>query len=104
MTFKDIAGKLQEELVGIIRNDAEVNDYELIVYKYVFITELEIPLHEELGIKVCENSFVLHIIPDDLEFGLLEKLVYTFDKFKAKFKANKYNIIKLEFELCDYDV
>ena len=101
MTFKAIANKLQDELAELIRNDAEVNDYGLIVYKYLFITELGIPVHEELGIEVTESSFVLHIIPDDLEFAVLENLVDSFDKFEAMFKANSYNIIKLEFVLRD---
>ena len=99
MTFNAIASKLQDELTEIIRNDGEINEYELIVYKYVFISELKIPVHEELGVEINENSFVLYVIPDDLEFCVLEKLVNAFDKFKAKFKANDYNIIKLEFEL-----
>lgn len=101
MTFDVIASKIQDELAEIISNGDEVNDYGLIVYKYVFISELKIPVHEDLGIKIKENSFVLHIIPDDLEFELLENLVNVFDKFKAKFKANDYNIIKLEFVMRD---
>ena len=101
MTFKNIAIKLQDELAEIIRSGVEVNDYQLIVYKYVFISELKIPVHEELGIKISEDSFMLFIIPDDLEFGLLEKLVSAFDKFEAKFKANNYNVIELEFVLRD---
>lgn len=101
MTFDVIASKIQDELAEIISNGDEVNDYGLIVYKYVFISELKIPVHEDLGIKIKENSFVLHIIPDDLEFELLENLVNAFDKFKAKFKANDYNIIKLEFVMRD---
>lgn len=101
MTFDVIASKIQDELAEIISNGDEVNDYGLIVYKYVFISELKIPVHEDLGIKIKENSFVLHIIPDDLEFELLENLVNAFDKFKVKFKANDYNIIKLEFVMRD---
>lgn len=34
MTFEVIASKLQSELVEIIKDNKEVNDYELIVYKY----------------------------------------------------------------------
>lgn len=102
MTFKAIAAKLQDELAEIIKSGTEINEYELIVYKYVFISELKIPVHEELGIRVTDDAFVLHVIPDDLEFCLLEKLVNAFDRFEARFKANEYNIIKLEFVLCDY--
>ena len=102
MTFEAISTKLQDELTEIIQSDAEVNEYELIVFKYVFISELKIPLLEDFGIEITEDSFVLYIIPEDLEFSLLEKLVNAFDKFKARFKANNYNIIKLEFVLCDY--
>lgn len=102
MTFEAISAKLQDELAEIIKSGADVNDYELIVFKYVFISELKIPLLEDFGIEITEDSFVLYIIPKNLEFGLLEKLVNAFDKFKARFKANNYNIIKLEFVLCDY--
>ena len=101
MTFGAIAGKIQDELVEIIRNGVEVNDYQLIVYKYVFISELKIPVHEELGIELTEDSFIVYVIPDDLKFGILEKFVNAFDRFEAKFKANDYNIIKMEFVLCD---
>lgn len=99
MTFNALSDKIQDELVDIITNDVDVNEYQLIMYKYIFITELKIPVHEELGIEILENSFVLYIIPDDLDFELLERLVNAFDKFKVRFRANGYNIIKLEFEL-----
>ena len=101
MTFKAIASKIQDELAEIIANGDEVNEYGLIVYKYLFITELNIPVHDELGVKITENSFVLYIIPDDLKFSLLKDLVDAFDRFEAIFKANDYDIIKLEFVLCD---
>ncbi|MEE0938554.1 hypothetical protein [Methanobrevibacter sp.] len=32
-TFDVVASKLQDELIDIISNDNQVNDYELIVYK-----------------------------------------------------------------------
>ncbi len=101
ITFGAIALKLQEELADIIKNDKEVNDYELIVYKYVFISELKIPLLEDLGIEIEDNFFVLYIIPDDLEFDLLRKLDDVFDRFKVTFMPNDYNILKLKFTLCD---
>lgn len=101
MTFKAIAGKLQEELAEIIEKGIDVNDYELIVYKYLFITELGIPVHEDLGIEIAEDSFSLYIIPDDLRFDVLKELVGQFDRFDVRFKANPYNIIKLEFVLGD---
>ena len=93
--------KLQEELIDIIKNNKEVNDYELIVYKYVFISELKVPLMEDLGVKINEDSFILYIIPDDLEFSLLRKLDDVFDRFKLSFMPNEYNIIKLRFLLSD---
>ncbi|WP_407415318.1 hypothetical protein [Methanobrevibacter sp.] len=100
-TFEAIALKLQDELVDIIKNNKEVNDYELIVYKYVFISELKIPLLEDFGIEIDDDSFMLYIIPDDLEFGILRKLDDVFDKFKLSFMPNEYNIIKLKFLLSD---
>lgn len=69
------------------------------MYKYVFISELKIPLLEELGIEINENSFILYIIPDDLEFTLLRKLDDVFDKFSLKFLPNEYGLIKLQFLL-----
>ena len=101
ITFEAIALKLQEELADIIKNNKEVNDYELIVYKYVFISELKVPLLEDLGIEIEEDFFVLYIIPDDLEFDLLRKLDDVFDKFKVTFMPNDYNILKLKFTLSD---
>lgn len=100
-TFDVVASKLQEELIDIFKNNKEVNDYELIVYKYVFINELKIPLLEDLGIEIDEDCFMLHIIPDDLEFKLLRKLDDAFDKFEIDFMPNQYNIIKLRFKLSD---
>lgn len=79
ITFDAIASKLQEELTGIIVGGADVNEYELIVYKYVFISELKVPVVEELGIEIAEDSFILYLIPDDLEFSLLRKLDDAFD-------------------------
>jgi len=100
MTFKAIASKLQEELIGVIESQ-EINDYELIVFKYVFISELKIPVHEELGVKITEDSFILYIIPDDLEFSMLRKLDDAFDRFSISFLPNSYNILKLKFKLSD---
>ncbi len=101
MTFDVIASKLQSELVEIIKDNNEVNDYELIVYKYVFISELKIPLFEELGFELTEDSFILYIIPDDLEFSVIRRLDDAFDNFKLTFMPNDYNLIKIKFELCD---
>lgn len=98
-TFDAIASKLQEELIDVIQNDMEVNDYELIVYKYVFISELKVPLLEDLGIEIAENHFVLYVIPDDLEFDFLRKIDDAFDMFEITFMPNSYNILKLKFSL-----
>ena len=96
-TFDVITSKLQDELVDIIENNIEINDYQLIMYKYIFITELEIPLLEDNGIEIGDDSFILYIIPDDLDFDLLKKLDFAFDKFKLSFMANKLNVLKLRF-------
>lgn len=101
MTFENVASKLQEELFEIIQSNKEINDYELIVYKYVFITELGIPLFEDIGIEICDDSFILYIIPDNLEFGLLRKLDDAFDRFRVTFMPNNYNILKLRFRCFD---
>lgn len=100
-TFDVVVRKLQSEFADIIENNKEVNDYELIVYKYMFISELEIPLFEDLGVEIDEDSFILYIIPDDLEFGLLRKLDDNFDKFEVSFMPNSYNLIKLRFKKSD---
>ena len=101
ITFEEIAVKLQEELIDIIKNNKEVNDYGLIVYKYVFISELKIPLLEDLGIEIEDDFFVLYVIPDGLEFDLLRKLDNVFDRFNITFMPNEYNILKLKFTLSD---
>ena len=99
--FKKIAFKLQDELVDIIRINKEVNDYELIMFRYVFSKELEIPLLEDLAIEIDENSFSLYVIPDNLAFDRLRLLDDCFNKFEIRFMPNLYNIIKLKFMLCD---
>lgn len=101
MTFKAVSSKLQDELVDILKSEKAVNDYELIVYKYVFISELGIPLFEDLGVEINENSFVLYIIPDDLQFAQLRDLDDAFDKFTITFLPNSYNLLKLKFRLSD---
>lgn len=99
MTFNAIASKLQDELIEIIQSGKEVNGYELIVYKYVFISELKIPLFEDLGVEIDEDFFILYIIPDNLEFDVLRNLDDAFDRFTITFLPNSYNIIKLKFKL-----
>lgn len=101
MTFEAVAVKIQDELADIIKNKKELNEYELIVYKYVFISELEIPLLEDLGVEITEDSFILYVVPDDLEFEMLRKLDDNFSKFKISFLPNSYIILKLRFKLCD---
>ena len=100
-TFVEVAFKLQSELMDIIKSKKEVNEYELIVYKYVFITELKIPLLEDFGVEICDDSFILYIVPDNLEFKMLRKLDDVFDKFTITFMANQYGILKLKFLLSD---
>lgn len=101
MTFKAVSSKLQDELIDILKSEKAVNDYELIVYKYVFISELGIPLFEDLGVEINEDSFVLYIIPDDLQFAQLRDLDDAFDKFTLTFLPNSYNLLKLNFRLND---
>ena len=71
------------------------------MYKYLFISELKVPLQEDLGIQIEEDSFILYIIPDDLRLSLLRKIDDVFDKFNVTFMPNPYNLIKLKFSLCD---
>lgn len=65
----------------------------------MFISELKIPLLEDLGVEITEDSFILYIIPDSLELDILRKLDDVFDKFKVSFMPNDYNILKLRFLL-----
>ena len=53
------------------------------------------PVHEELGVEISEDSFILYIIPDDLKFTSLANLVEAFDKFEVTFMPNSYNFLKL---------
>ena len=99
--FKKVALKFQDELAEIIKENRDVNEYELIVFKYVFITELEIPLLEDLPVEMDEDSFSIYVIPDDLPFGKLRLLDGCFDRFELTFVPNPYNLIKLKFMLSD---
>ena len=92
-----MASKLQEELADIIVNNKEVNEYELIVYKYVFSSELGAPIFDDLNFEIRDDSFFIHLIPDDLELDLLRKLDDAFDKFNVTFAPNSYNVVKLKF-------
>ena len=98
-TFDVVAQKLQDELIEIIQSKKEVNDYELIVYKYVFISELKVPLQEDLGVEITDDAFILYVIPDDLKFSVLRQLDDAFDKFELIFMANEYNLVKIKFLL-----
>ena len=98
-TFEAIARKLQDELIEIIQSKKQVNDYELIVYKYVFISELKVPLLEDLGVEITDDAFILYVITDDLEFAVLRQLDEVFDKFEMSFMANEYNLLKIKFLL-----
>lgn len=100
-TFDALASKIQDELADIIQNNKTLNEYELIVYKYVFISELKIPLLEDFDFKVTEDSFIVHLIPDGLQLELLRRLDDAFDKFEITFMPNKFNVIKLKFRLRD---
>lgn len=97
ITFEQLASKLQDELVDIIVNDKDVNEYGLIVYKYVFSSELGVPIFDELNFEINGDSFLIYIIPDDLELDFLRKLDDAFDKFKVTFAPNSYNLIRLKF-------
>lgn len=99
--FRKVALKLQDELADIIMGDGQANEYELIVFKYVFSTELEIPLLDDLSIEMDEDSFSIYVIPDDLPFSKLRQLVDVFDRFDVIFMSNSYNSIKLKFVLSD---
>ena len=100
ITFEQIASKLQDELAEIISANKDVSDYELIVYKYVFLSELGLPVFEDVDFQIDGDSFMIHIIPDDLEFSLLRKLDDAFDRFSLSFMPNPYNVIKLKFTYC----
>lgn len=86
-------------MADIIVNEKVLGDYELIVYKYIFITELKIPLMEDLGVEITEDGFIIYVIPNDLKFSLLRKLDDAFDRFELEFMPNEYDIIKLKFAL-----
>lgn len=82
-----------------------MNEYELIVFKYLFISELGLPLMEDLAIEISDDSFILHVIPDDFSFSHLRRIDDAFDRFDIIFMPNNYNLIKLKFVLrSDFDV
>ena len=100
ITFEQIALKLQDELADIIINAREVNDYELIMYKYIFSSELGVPIFEDVNFEIDDDSFMIHIIPDDLEFSLLRRLDDAFDRFNVTFMPNSFKVLKLKFTYC----
>lgn len=100
-TFDAIASKLQDDLAEAIQGKKQINEYELIVYKYVFISELKMPLFDEMEMEITSDSFIIHLIPDGLMLSQLKKLDDAFDRFKISFLPNSYNLIKLNFKLCD---
>jgi hypothetical protein len=54
-----------------------------------------------LGVEIVEDSFVLYLIPDGLEFGVIRRLDDAFDRFRITFMPNDYGLVKLKFELSD---
>lgn len=89
-------------MASVIQNKKQINEYELIVYKYMFISELGMPLFDEKEIEIDSDSFTVHMIPDALEFDRLRKLDDAFYRFDLIFMPNVYNLLKIRFNLIRF--
>ena len=94
-TFEMMASKLQDELLEIIENHYELNDYELIMYKYVFTSQLN--LNEVRLFEIDEDSFTLTIVPENLEFKYLRQVDDAFDKFELILLPDQF--VKIKFRV-----
>lgn len=99
--MSQIVSKLQKDLLEIIQNNYDTNEYELLVYKYVFSNELNILLsYDEPFLEINEDSFDLYVIPDNLSLNHLRLIDDLFDKFELTLQTDERpNILKIKFEV-----
>lgn len=88
-----VARQLQLELIDVIENDVEIDDVKEILYNHLFTHELNLPV---LNIEKDDNSFILHILPDDLELNHLRKIDDIFNRFGFVFMPSKDTLIRLK--------
>lgn len=75
--------------------DVEVDDYKIILYNHLFTNELDFPV---LHFEKDDNSFILHVLPDDLEVKQLRLIDDAFDEFELIFvPVSQNNLIRLKF-------
>ena len=95
-TFIQVANQLQKDLIDIIEEDIELDDYKVILYNYLFTKELDFPV---LHIERDNNYFIIHVLPDDLSISDLASINEVFDRFNIMFLPNSENLIRLKFIL-----
>ena len=94
-TFSQVAETLQNELIDLVKIGNKLDDYQIILYNYLFTKELDFPT---LHIEIKENHFILYVVPDDLSVKHLRLIDDTFDKFELTFLENSQeNSIRLKF-------
>lgn len=85
--------QLQKELIEVVKFDVEVDDYKVILYNYLFTQELDFPV---LHFEKEENSFIIHVLPDDLEVKHLRLIDDAFDEFELVFLPVFENLIRIK--------
>lgn len=86
--------QLQKELIDVVRFDVEVDDYKVILYNYLFTQELDFPV---LHFEKEDDSFILHVLPDDLQVRQLRLIDDAFDEFELVFMPVCENLMRLKF-------
>ena len=83
-------------MIDVIDKDIEIDDYKIILYNHLFTHELDLPV---LHFEKDENSFVIYILPDDLELKHLRLIDDAFDEFELVFMPIQNKLIRLKFIL-----
>lgn len=79
----------------MIQSGRGIDDYEIILYTHLFTHELDFP---SLHIEIKEDSFILHVLPDDLKVSHLKIIDDLFDKFELVFlKNSRKNLLRIKF-------
>lgn len=86
---------MQKELSALVKTGDDLDDYQVILYNYLFTTELSFPI---MHIEIKENSFILHVVPDDLKVKQIRLIDDAFDKFELVFLSNSpEKLMRLKF-------
>ena len=85
---------MQIELIEVIGTGTEIDDVKEILYNHLFTHELNLPV---LHIEKVDNSFILQVLPDDLELKHLRVIDDVFDRFDIVFMPCQDTMLRLKF-------